>query len=133
MPMKNYLMLPAIMILALNLSCERIPDELKSLTNTGLNGKWNLVSVICDCDPSTTSYRKGEQVWYIDTLNSKLTVFVRNGTPEVQQGTYDIIIEREASKIEIASIRYDFWYRENDLFISYQAYVGGPNMRFVRD
>ncbi|WP_303920645.1 hypothetical protein [Draconibacterium sediminis] len=122
-----------IMILALTslLACDK--DELGSLENKGLNGKWNLISVSCECEP--VNLEKGQLIWYIDTVKSKLTV-VNHLTEDVngmESGEYNITINQVDSRIEILSIDYEYWFENSDLIIADRPWVDGPLIRLVRD
>ena len=122
-----------ILILALTslLACDK--DELGSLENKGLNGKWNLISVSCECEP--VNLEKGQLIWYIDTVKSKLTV-VNHLTEDVngmESGEYNITINQVDSRIEILSIDYEYWFENSDLIIADRPWVDGPLIRLVRD
>lgn len=122
-----------ILILALTslLACGK--DELSDLENKGLNGKWNLISVSCECEP--VNLEKGQLIWYINTVQSKLTV-VNHLTDDVngmESGEYNITINQEDSRIEILSIDYEYWFEDSDLIIADKPWVDGPLIRLVRD
>ncbi|WP_297094416.1 hypothetical protein [uncultured Draconibacterium sp.] len=122
-----------ILILALTslLACDK--DELGSLEDKGLNGKWNLISVSCECEP--VNLEKGQLIWYIDTVQSKLIV-VNHLTDDVngmESGEYNITINQEDSRIEILSIDYEYWFEDSDLIIADKPWVDGPLIRLVRD
>ena len=122
-----------ILMLALTslLACDK--DELSSLENKGLNGKWNLISVSCECEP--VNLEKGQLIWYINTVQSKLTV-VNHLTDDVngmESGEYNITINQEDSRIEILSIDYEYWFEDSDLIIADKPWVDGPLIRLVRD
>jgi len=124
----------SIVILASLFSCDKEKEDLNSLVNSGLNGKWNLISVSCECAP--VDLEKGQQIWYIDTVKSKLTV--ENNVIEdlhtiLETGEYSITIDHTNSKIEILSTNYDYWIRESDLYVADKPWVDGPLIKLVRD
>jgi len=132
--MKTICNILTIVILVSLLSCEKEKEDLNSLENIGLNGKWNLISVSCECAP--VDLEKGQQIWYIDTVKSKLTV--ENNVKEdlhtiLETGEYTITIDHTNSKMEILSTNYDYWFRENDLYVADKPWVDGPLIKLVRD
>jgi len=100
----------------------------------GLNGKWNLISVSCFCEP--VNLEKGDQIWYIDTVQNKLKV-INNVTEDLHtildSGDYSINIDYEKAKIEIMSVNYDYWFQGEDLYLGYMVASDGPLILFKRD
>lgn len=130
--MKNTITLILILALISLLSCDK--DDFDSLENEGLNGKWNLIDVSCECEP--VDLEKGQLIWYIDTVHSKLTVVshvIENLNTIMESGEYSITINHIDSRIEILSTDYEYWFENGDLIIADRPWVDGPLLRFVRD
>ncbi len=101
-------------------------------TDSELEGKWNLISVSCYCEP--INLEKGEQIWIFDL--SKNSLKVKNNVSEelhtiLETGTYDIVLE--GTKITILSIEYDYYFENGNLILSDHPESDGPLISYVRD
>lgn len=132
--MKTLIKSLVIMVLINSVSCDKDNEDLNSLIDKGLNGKWNLISVSCECEP--VNLVKGQQIWFIDTFKNKLTVenYVTEDLHTIfESGEYSISINHPDSEIEILSTDYSFWFNYEDLFLGDRPEVDGPLIKFVRD
>jgi len=111
------------------ISCNNTDEN--EITNK-LNGKWNLVNVSCECQP--VDLETGEHIWTFDLSKNKL--YVINNVAEqlhtiFDTGTYNITVT--GNKVTILAITYDYYFKNEKLFLADHPESDGPLIKFVKD
>ena len=110
-------------------SCNESDDN-NEATNE-LNGKWNLVSVSCLCEP--IDLETGEHLWNFDINNGELNV-VDNLTEALhtllETGTYDITVTN--NKVTIQTVEYDYYFENGKLYLADNPESDGPLITFIK-
>jgi len=110
-------------------SCNESDDN-NEATNE-LNGKWNLVSVSCLCEP--IDLITGEHLWNFDINNGELNV-VNNLTEALhtllETGTYDITVTN--NKVTIQTVEYDYYFENGKLYLADNPESDGPLITFIK-
>jgi|TARA_B110000090_G_scaffold28107_1_gene29169 hypothetical protein len=110
-------------------SCNESDDN-NEATNE-LNGKWNLVSVSCLCEP--IDLETGEHLWNFDINNGELNV-VNNLTEALhtllETGTYDITVTN--NKATIQTVEYDYYFENGKLYLADNPESDGPLITFIK-
>ena len=110
-------------------SCNESDDN-NEATNE-LNGKWNLVSVSCLCEP--IDLETGEHLWNFDINNGELNV-VNNLTEALhtllETGTYDITVTN--NKVTIQTVEYDYYFENGKLYLADNPESDGPLITFIK-
>ena len=127
--MKNTVLL--LVIVGFLFSCNK-SDDINQITNE-LNGDWNLISVRCLCEPINLEI--GEHIWEFNLNENELNV-TNNASKDLHTvllgtGTYDIcVIDR---KITLLNIEYDFYFKNEKLYLTYQPESDGPIIEFIKE
>lgn len=127
-----------ILILAFSIlfifSCKKDNNNTESLVNKGINGKWNLINVSCECQP--VNLEKGEQVWYIDSIDQKITVnnyVIKEMHTILESGEYPILLDYTKGTVKLNDVNYIYWIENEILYIADHPWSDGPLIRFERD
>ena len=118
-----------LMFIGILTSCSKDGDN---PINNDLNGKWNLISVSCLCEPINLNI--GEHIWTFDISNNNLLV-ENNVTVQLhtllESGNYEIKVND--NKVTIISVEYDYYFIDGKLYLADDPEVDGPIIEFVRD